>query len=112
MSFAVAIAIILALILIRLVGVPLWLLSRDVERDEPRIRAEFEGLQGRAGPYAKVVKIDEDGRSLGSAYASPTRRYRVEVQLATGERRRMEVSIETPLFGGGRLWEKKADPEA
>jgi hypothetical protein len=87
-------------------GYPLWVLCTARPSDLTRVRAEYEGLQGRAGPNVKILSIERSGGGFGGRTSAPYRSYDLELQLPTGETRRKTVRAEAPLLGGGSVCER------
>lgn len=73
--------------------------------DIAAIKAEYEGLQGRAGPSAKVLSISPAGSWLRSGNGPLYRRYEIVVERSNGERVTRMIGVVVGPFRGGSIEE-------
>lgn len=71
--------------------------------DISAIKAEYEGLQGRAGPNAKVLSITPAGIWWGGRSGPLYRRYEVVVERFNGERVTKMIGVVVGLIRGGSI---------
>jgi len=82
---------------------PIWALATTPASDATAIRAEYEGITSKAGPYTMVIDIKRAGIQLGSRSEPTLRLYDVALKRQNGEVGHLIVGIEASFFGGGKV---------
>ena len=75
-------------------GPPLLAANTDDPGDEVVIRAEYEGLQGRAGPCKRVASITRTGTWYGGGRGTRTCRvYKIVIERVDGEQATRTIGV-------------------
>src|SRR5262249_22681227 len=86
-------------------GPTLWVALVPSPSDVSRIKAEYEGLQGRAGPNTQVLNVRRTGVGMGNRSEQSARVYELTLRKFDGEVVKRSVVVEFSVFGDGRVRE-------
>jgi hypothetical protein len=100
------IATVLGVVLLALViGTPFYALLTNPAADRTDIKAAYEGLQGLAGPNAKVVDIRRSGIWFGGR-GPPKRAYEVRLERIDGTHIIRMVGVKVQFIRTGEVTEQ------
>ena len=88
-----------------MVGRLIWVLRQNPPSDIAHIKANYEGLQGKAGPNMVVISTTRSGFYLGSRSEPPYRKYNVLLRGLDGLEKRRVVGVSVGILDSGDLRE-------